>query len=138
MKWLLFPLLILSLRATSQNNSDCATFKTGTFYSKNAGETYSIRRKGRNEIQTNLKTGDSTIWEISWQNDCTYILRYLRGNEHLKPKEEKFLTAHQVACRIETITPEYYIYSAHADEPSKKAYATDTIWTKPPGHAPAP
>jgi hypothetical protein len=127
----LLTLLILCFTAPCQDKApDCALFKTGVYYSypKNTLERYSCIRRGRNEIEKNLDTGDSTVWEVVWSGNCTYTMRYVRGNEQLKPKMEKFLEQHQMAFKVETITPDYYVYSAYVDEVSKKPVAMDTMW----------
>lgn len=108
----------------------CKDLRTGTYYSypKNSSDGYSCIRKGRNEIEKNLSTGDSTIWEVTWTDKCSYTMRYVRGSEQLQGKMEKFLENHQLVFRVGTITDEYYIYSEYVDEISKKPYAIDTIW----------
>jgi hypothetical protein len=127
----LLVLLILCFRATCQDTvPDCASFKTGTYYSypKNTLERYRCVRKGKIEIAKNLDAGDSTVWEIVWSSNCTYTMRYIRGNEQLKSKTEKFLDKHQLAFKVETITPDYYVYSDYVDEVSKRRVGSDTIW----------
>lgn len=98
-------LILLPLLSYCQHHT-CADLKNGTVYARSAEghEPYRISIDGSSLIQTNLLTGDSTVWSIHWVNDCGFIMKFLSG------------------------TPEYYLYTAYRDRIGHREYAHDTLW----------
>jgi hypothetical protein len=108
----------------------CSGLGSGIYYSypKNTHGRYTFLREGTREKEFNLDTGDSTVWEIQWQGDCSYTMKFLSGNDPLTPGQQEFLKKHQVAFRVEKITGDYYIYAAYVDRVSHLFLEKDTIW----------
>ena len=82
---LYFTLLPFIIFAQSKAPS-CAELKEGVFHSypKNSAEHYISIREGNQVHEINLTTGDSSLWQIKWLEDCIYSLKYVSGNLTLK------------------------------------------------------
>ena len=128
--FLIFLLSLPVIASCQDPTPPCTDLKTGIYYSypKNTSTRYICIRDGDNEKDFDMDTGDSSVWQIQWQDDCSYTMRYISGNDELKPRDRQFLNKHIVALKIEKYTGDYYVYSAHADNISKHSYATDTFW----------
>jgi hypothetical protein len=128
--FLMFLLSLPVLASCQDTPPPCAYLKTGIYYSypRNTSTRYICVRDGDREKEIDMDTGDSSVWQIQWLDDCSYTMKYLSGNDELKPRDQQFLDKHIIALRIEKSTTDYYVYSAHADKISKRSYATDTFW----------
>jgi hypothetical protein len=124
-------LLFYLLKTFFSFGQSCGDFKEGIFYAyqKNSSSQYLIERHGDIEKETDLKTQGSTLWEISWKSDCTYILKYLSGK--ITDDQAKFLKKNKLAFLIQTIGKDYYTYSAYVDKTSGILLVSDTMWTHP-------
>src|SRR6202000_2614362 len=122
-------ILCLSIHA-QEEKAACTALSTGIYYSypKNTHTRYSFLRDAAIEKEFNLDTGDSTVWQIQWQDDCSYTMKFLSGNEKLTQGQRDFLAKHQVAFKVELITGDYYVYAAFVDKVSKLFLQRDTVW----------
>src|SRR4051812_10963077 len=109
---LIVVLLLLSFTSRSQNQN-CESLKNGTFftYPKNTQEQWKTERNRDYQKETNLQTGDTSRWKISWQKDCRFTLKYISGGKDLKKEELAFVTEHILAFEINSETDDYYIFS---------------------------
>lgn len=123
---ILFSLLLLSHQ---QGFSQCNDVKNGTFYTypKNSGERWKIIREGSTEKDINLATGDTSVWDVDWQNDCQYKLKYVSGGKPKKEEAELF-KKHVLVLTVEMNNPDYYLTNYYLDKKSKVAFLTDTVW----------
>ena len=71
MKNLLFLLFGFSTMEFIAQMKNCEDIKNGVFYSypKNVSKQYQLTRKGDIQKETDLITGDSSIWKVTWLND---------------------------------------------------------------------
>jgi hypothetical protein len=128
---LTFSLLLSAILCNGQDQPPaCANLREGVFYSypKRNHERYVCIRGGSTEVETNLDTGDSSVWEIQWQDDCRYTMAFLSGNDRGTKGQQKFLAKHRLAMRVEKITDDYYVYAAYADRVGKLFFSRDTFW----------
>jgi hypothetical protein len=128
---LTFSLLLSAALCYGQDQPPaCADLREGVFYSypKNTHERYICVRGGSTEVETNLDTGDSSVWEIQWQDDCSYTMAFLSGNDRGTKGQQEFLAKHRLAMRVEKITGDYYVYAVYVDRVGKQFYARDTFW----------
>jgi len=127
---LLFILLSgIAYHSNAQNN--CTVVRDGIFYSypKNTTEQWKSERAGNIQHEINLANGDTSVWQINWQNDCSYTMKYLSGGKQLKKEDLALLKQHNLAFKIETVTKDYYIFSEYLDKVSKTPFLKDTMWT---------
>lgn len=72
-----FVLLAL-LCSACKRPVNCKDFRTGTFVLE--GDTnYKFVRTSDTQIETNLSTGDTTVFDITWLDDCSYRLNFREG-----------------------------------------------------------
>src|ERR1700754_1251253 len=133
MKLICFLLFILfALTTRSQKISNCKSLQSGTFflYPKNSTDKYSWTRTADQQFETNLVTGDSTVYSVKWSGECGYSLKLVKTSEKLKPADKSFLEQHVVYYEILEKTDDYYVFKAHVDKPSGILLQTDTVWLK--------
>jgi len=117
--------------ASGQKNAlSCADLHEGIFYvyPKNLDNPYIDIREGDMQRERNIKTGDSSLWQIKWLNECTYTLKYISGNEPLPAGSEKLLKKHKLVFQITEKTTDYYLYTAYFDKTSNLPIQQDTMW----------
>jgi hypothetical protein len=134
MTLLLFFTLVLFIPSTTmaQSGNDCSELKEGTFftYPKNTLEHWRSERTGSIQKETNLGTGDTSTWQVKWQSNCRYTMKYIAGGKDLKKEERDFVKNHSLAFEINTVTSDYYIFSEYIDKVGKTAFLVDTMWRK--------
>ncbi|MDB5277609.1 MAG: hypothetical protein JWR61_2564 [Ferruginibacter sp.] len=111
---------------------NCKDVNEGVFYSypKNTSKQYQLNRKDDIQKETDLATGDSSLWKVSWLNDCTYSLTYISGSAKLTEEMKSFSGAHHLVTKIETVTNDFYSYQIFIDKVAGKYLLADTIWTQ--------
>ena len=131
---LVSPLLTLS----QQNNPDCIQLKDITFYAypRNSIDQYKIVRSKDKQVEHNLRSGDSTEYEIKWDKDCQYSLTYISSSEKKNPAQQEVLDKSKLAYEILTVTRNYYVYNSYLDKVlpgniEHRQMSTDTAWLKP-------
>ena len=125
-----FLLGFFSFPAFSQNTSfTCKDLKNGIFHSypKNSSQHYISTRDDEFQYETNINTGDTTLWQIKWQNDCSYTLKYISGSG-TDEATIKFLKKHKLTYEIINITTEYYVFKGYVDKTSNLPIQVDTMW----------
>lgn len=96
LKYLAILLLFALLQSCNvANEQSCKSFHEGTYaYSDDSPfydnlKDFQIIRTKNQQIEFNSKTGDSTIWNVKWIDDCTCQLQFSSSNFDLSgvPKE---------------------------------------------------
>jgi hypothetical protein len=132
MKWIISLVVILCpfLCYCQYHTPICADLRECIVYSRSQDrhEPYKIFITGSTFKQVNLITGDSSLWEIQWVEECGFIIKYLSGNDAFDEGQKRYLQQHVIAMKIEHITPGYYLYSAYRDRIGHRLYARDTLW----------
>jgi len=130
MKNLLFLLFGFSTMEVIAQIKNCEDIKNGVFYSypKNVSKQYQLTRKGDIQKETDLITGDSSIWKVTWLNDCSYSLAYISGSVKITNEMKTFAESHNLVTKIETITGDFYSYHIYIDKVAGKYLLADTIW----------
>lgn len=113
-------------------NCRCSEVKEGVFYSNpnNSNDQWRSERKGAMQTEINLVTGDTSTWQVSWENDCQYTLKYLSGGKQLKKEETAFLKEHSIVFAINAVTSDYYIISQYIDKAGNIPFMIDTMWRR--------
>jgi hypothetical protein len=110
----------------------CKDLKHGIFYSypKNTDSKYLYERTGDYQKETDLKKGDTTLWKVKWQNDCTYSIEYVSGNNKINEEAFELLKKkkHKLLFEIKSITDDYYTYASYLDKTSNLPLELDTLW----------
>ncbi|MEO5592948.1 MAG: hypothetical protein ABIR15_17720 [Chitinophagaceae bacterium] len=128
---LLFLLIALSFYSNAQDKYPvCTDLKNGIFYNypKNAPDQYMDTREGDWVHETNLITGDTTLWQIKWTDDCVYTLKYISGNVKINAEVAVFLKKHVLAIEMLKLTNEYYTFKSYVDKVSTVPILSDTMW----------
>jgi hypothetical protein len=132
MKWIVLLVVILHpiLCCCQYHTPKCADLRESIVYSRSQDkhQPYKIFITRSTLKQVNLTTGDSSIWEIQWVEECGFTIKYLFGNDSLSRGQNYYLQRHLIALKIENITPDYYLYSAYRDRIGHRLYARDTFW----------
>lgn len=58
--------------------SECEKFRTGFFYPKGEME-YMIERRGTEQIETDMSTGNKFFFNVIWLNACNYSLELVHS-----------------------------------------------------------
>jgi hypothetical protein len=132
MKWIIILDFILHpfLCYCQYHTPKCADLKECIVYSRSQDkhQPYKILITRSTLKQVNLTTGDSSVWEIHWVEECGFTIKYLAGNDSLNQGQKYYLQDHAIALKIESITPDYYLYTAYRDRIGRRPYAQDTLW----------
>src|SRR6476620_5725461 len=128
---ILFGLLSIPLISFAQTNAvSCANIKKGTFYfyPKNTADAYIEERDDKYLKETNLTTGDTSLWEIKWTSDCVYSLKFINGNAKMDADTRDFLDKHKLLYQIFSINDSCYTFKGYADKTSNLPIQDDTMW----------
>jgi hypothetical protein len=108
----------------------CADLKTGIFYyyPKNVSGRFIDVRDNEFLHEKSMDNEDSGLSKIKWINDCSYSLKYIRGNAKLPVETLQFLKSHDLVYEIINITENYYTFKGYVDKTSNPAFLTDTMW----------
>jgi hypothetical protein len=122
-------LVCISSLSMAQKN-DCSLMRDGIFYSypKNTVEQWKSERSGNMQTEINLINQDTSIWEITWLNDCQYNMKFKSGGKQFNKETLALLKQHVFAFKIEKSSTDYYIFSQYLDKVSKTPFLTDTMW----------
>lgn len=108
----------------------CENFSTGFFhyYPKNTTNYYTIIRTNKSELYIDNETKDTSKWEISWIDKCSYKLKYDKTNKGDTKKTRTFFKKHDIIQIIRGMTDEYYVLDSYIDKAEGKSINSDTIW----------
>jgi protein TonB len=127
---ILLVLLISFLESSSQSYPpDCQQLHSGIFYYYSNEQSVYIR-EGNIQKEIVLTTGDTTVWQISWKNDCRYTMKFLYGQGAIQLTSKAWGDDIIVDVLIEKITPDYYIYRTFKNEKYHSVASKDTLWRK--------
>ena len=138
MKHLLLLIFITPLVTFSQHDHPaCNQVKALTFYvyPRNSSDQYKIVRSGDYQVEYNLKTGDSAVYNIKWTKDCQYSLTCLSPGKQ-KAFQQQSTSTSKLAYDILRVTPTYYVYDSYPDtilpgNMENRRMFTDTAWLRP-------
>jgi len=124
----LFPIILLGQSTTSS----CKKIRNGTFYfhPQNAQKKLIVVRHGSIQKEINPQKTDTSFWKVTWQNDCSYSLKFIRKSRPLSDEEKFFYTSHISVVKILTIKKDYYVFKGGLDSITNKSALTDTLWFK--------
>jgi len=111
------------------NSADCDTVKTGEFYfyPSNSKDSYHIIRKKNEQIEINLRSKDTSFWQLTWLAKCTASLKFKKGT-NVPPTLLEFMQNHTTVIEIKEITPKYYVFTANLDSLNSPFAKSDTVW----------
>ena len=109
----------------------CADMHNGIFYfyPKNTKDQFVEVMDKKYLREKNLLTGDTALWSVHWKSDCAFVSAYISGNTIHNKKAQQFLDNHEIWYKIESVTPEYFLFSGYTDNADGKLVQRDTIWT---------
>lgn len=131
MKYLfLIPFLYLQLPAAKaqQKPLSCAGIRAGIFHSYPGGNAHYIYIKDSSfQQEINIAYNDTSTWQISWLDDCTYRLRYAKGK--IDSLRREFILKHTMLIKVKSFGGDFYTYDAYIDDTGAAPVASDTIWS---------
>lgn len=101
------------------------------FYAKNSTDRFFIVRKDSSQEEINLNENGTSFWRISWQNDSSFYVKFLRCTKKISDEELPFYKAHVIVIRIKNISSLYYTFSGALDSFGYLGNTYDTTWFKP-------
>ena len=127
---LFFLTLLFSCNERGSQEISCAKYKNGSFIykvrsTKNPSEVLLIRN---DSIQTEIvkNTGDTGILKVSWKNDCTYELRYVKVISKDPDSLTFFRKTMTIRTKITGGTDSYYLFESTNNK--NTFVLRDTIW----------
>ena len=108
----------------------CTNVHRGTFYiyPKNSGEKYVDTRDEEYVHETNITTGDTSLWKVKWLNDCTYSLSLVEQSGEKADAIKAVMKKHTLVYKIKSVTNEYYVFDGYFDKTTNPLIQTDTMW----------
>ena len=108
----------------------CANVHSGTFYiyPENTAEKYVDIRDNEYVHETDITTGDTSLWKIKWLNDCTYSLSLVEVSGDKAAMVRAIMNKHTLVYKIKSVTSEYYVFDGYLDKTSNLPIQTDTMW----------
>ena len=138
MKHVLLLILLMPLATFSQHDHPaCNQVKALTFYAypRNSSDHYKIVRSQDFQVEYDLKTGDSTVYNVQWDSDCQYSLTYLSSSKKTASRQET-LNNIKLVYDIVSVAPTFYVYKIYPDgalpgNMEHSVVSTDTAWLQP-------
>lgn len=135
MRTLLFLLLAglpFMARCQTTDSVTCADVRNGTFfeYDRRTENWTTVVRKGTLQKETFGKGKAPVLWEVTWQGDCAYSLKYLSGGDDAPDAEKKYRNKHTIVTQILKTTPDYLVFRCAADKATNPDILMDTLWIK--------
>ncbi len=114
----------------AQQKLTCNDIHEGVFYNypKNSTDRYIDIREGELVHENNLVTGDTSLWKIKWNNDCTYTLSLIDMNGKLEQQTRELMKKHKLLFSINDLTNDYYVFTGYFDKASTLPIIHDTMW----------
>src|SRR5918993_35636 len=109
---------------------DCSRLRNGTFYSypKNSNLSFRYERSDNTQKEINLTTGETAIYEITWDGKCNYSLKYQSGYKKLNSDVADFLENHKLIVKVVDVNSLYCAFEVHADKLKNPLLSSDTLW----------
>lgn len=125
-----FLIVFPSISFSQKLAATCGDIKSGIFhfYPKNTSDHFVIYAEPSHHKEINVNTGDTILWEIKWIDDCSFLEKLIATNVALNKKTARFLKAHSIAYKIETITDDYFTFKGYIDRLSGEMIQSDTLW----------
>ena len=91
----------------------CDELKNGIFYfyPQNCAKGFLILRKGTLQKEIDLSTKDTSLWEIKWQDPCTYTLNFIKSSLPKTKSQIEWLNNNLLVTNILTVTNQYYVFA---------------------------
>ena len=114
---------------------NCKKVKIGTFYFylAESKQQYIIVRDSFFQKELNLKTNETSFFQVNWQNDCTFSMRLIKTTRALSEFESSLFRSHTTTIKILAINQDFYIYKLVINSLNSKP-VIDTLWFKPKAH----
>ena len=131
LKKFVFIFVLFPFISKAQNNKlTCAEIKKGVFhfYPKNLSNHFLIIREDDIAHEIDLATGDTSVWEIKWTDDCVYSTKFISGSQKKDDNTLSFLKRHKFVFDVLNITDDYYVFKGYTDKISDLPIMSDTIW----------
>lgn len=121
---------LLSQTCFAQQKLTCNDIHEGVFYNypKNSSEKYIDIREGEFVHENNLINGDTSLWKIKWNNDCTYTLSLMDMNGKMEQQTREMMKKHKLIFTINTVTNDYYVFTGYVDKTTNPPIVNDTMW----------
>ena len=127
----LIIILFGSVPSKAQSSAiDCQSLHDGVFYySSNEANSHSIYiREGDIQKEVVLETGDTSVWQIRWKDNCNYTLTYLSGQGPLETLSKTYKNEIKVNVAIKQVTIDYYVYETAYNKKTHAVATSDTLW----------
>lgn len=123
--------LCFSLSARAQDKpASCSALHNVSFYSyppNSNGRVFS-RMDGQWQHETDLLTGDTSLWQIKWTSDCSYTAKLVAGGRKLSRESQELLREHVIAFQVTAVTDSFFVFNGFLDKTSNLPLTTDTAW----------
>ena len=123
-------ILLFATFLQAQTKLNCSDVHEGIFYNypKNSPDKYVDIREGDYVRERNLVTGDTSLWKMKWNDDCTCTMSLVDMNGKLEQQTRDLIKKHKLVFAINRLTDDYYTYTGYLDKTSNAPLVTDTIW----------
>jgi len=110
---------------------NCKKVKTGTFYfyPAESKRQYVIVRDSSVQKEIDLKTNETTFFQVNWQNDCTFSTSFIKTTRILSERENFLLHFHNITIKILATNQDFYICKLAIDSLGSDP-VIDTLWFK--------
>jgi hypothetical protein len=110
----------------------CGDIKSGVFIYllKTDGSKVVCTRTANEQTEVNASAHQTVVWEITWVNDCSYVLAYNSGMEDASKEARQLVRRHKFVNTITSVTPDFYIVQTSLDKPLNPVLTIDTMWIK--------
>jgi len=110
----------------------CNKVKNGTFYfyPVSSKREFIIVRRNLVQEEINLKTNDTTFWKVNWENNCVFVLTFIRKTQPISDIEKSFYNSHITVFKVLKVTEDYYAFKGGLDSVHNARALTDTPWFK--------
>ena len=100
----------------SPRQADCSKFRAGEFYlaNKKLGTQYRIVRNDVNQIETDKRSGTTSIFRIKWISPCEYELTFLSKKSAASDTTTFIPPFRVLRTRIISTGDTYYIFESKA------------------------
>ncbi|MBE7178937.1 MAG: hypothetical protein INR69_21220, partial [Mucilaginibacter polytrichastri] len=104
--WLFSPSL------TAQDSLTCADIHQGIFYNypRNSTVRYMDIYEGNYLHETDLTTGDTSLWKVTWGNDCSFTLSLIDMNGKDEQATRRLMKKHKLAFTVNHLADDYYTF----------------------------